>query len=151
MSPAEIIAALKALKARVGDKADVYLNGAVHGVSIAIYPRGISHSDSVSARADGDEGMAELFAKANALWDEHAERYVVQTIRKMALALIEITADQGRCSDAALRMKFPGEDIARFGADAVLDANVIADRGPFSIEATTGDNGAPAEDEEQAA
>jgi hypothetical protein len=56
----------------------------------------------------------------------------------MALRIITITADQGACTDSALRMTgdFTDAEIAAYGAAACEEANRMADAGPFSITTT---------------
>lgn len=120
----------------------------------------LTHSDSVaegnfscSVWPDGavgdlafcvyDDDLTALLVKARAAWEDYTAPYHRKMIRKMALAIIRITADIGHCTDAALRAEFGPILLARYGADACLDANKIADKGPFSIVTLGGDNGAP--------
>lgn len=138
--------AVKSLKDRVGLQSFVSLSVSPH-VSIQIYPRGLTKGSPLFIRAGRDDTFATMLAKAAAAWDAHVDQHRNETVRAMALAIIEITAAQGRCSDAALRMKFPDDEIKRHGAEAVRDANEIADKGPFKIDFSRGGNGAPHDDE----
>ena len=148
MELADVHGAVVALRNKVGPRASVYFS-VDRDASIAIYARGIANQSSASLRVYADKGdtFDALFAKAEAAWDGHVDQHRIELIRSMALAIIEITAAHGRCNRAALRMKFPAEDIALYGADAVKEANEIAANGPFEITGIDGGNGAPAEEE----
>lgn len=106
----------------------------------SVYPHGICKAMAFSVDADT---FAELDELVRAKWAEHAVVYRQQITRKMALEIIRLTADQGHCTDAALRQVFSSAEVAMYSADAVADANEIADKGPFAIVAIGGDNGAP--------
>lgn len=74
---------------------------------------------------------------------KHAETrdaHDATAIRAMALKIIELTADHGECTDAALRQHFDAGDVARLGDRAAADANEIAAGGPFAIVALGGSN-----------
>lgn len=71
---------------------------------------------------------------------EHADLHAANTIRSMALKIIEITADQGECTDAALRAEFDAGDIRRHGEAACAAATEMANNGPFSIVKLSGAN-----------
>lgn len=67
-------------------------------------------------------------------WESYKETNRTRTIRKMALAIIRITAELGECTDAALRADvFSAEEVARYASDACADADKIASNGPFSV------------------
>lgn len=112
--------------------------GAVH---VMLYPDGLCHNRGyVSADADTFE---ELLAAIKALWAESADRYHAERVRKMALAIIRITAEQGICTDAALRAgEFSDSELKRYAEEAIADANEIASNGPFSIARIAGANAA---------
>lgn len=82
----------------------------------------------------------DLLAAAEAEWATRSDLHAIETIRKMALAIISITADQGECSDAALRAQFDAADIKRYGDKACAQATEIASNGPFSIVSLSGAN-----------
>jgi hypothetical protein len=150
MELSQVTEAVAALSAKVGSRADVYFSVDRRGSNISIYAHGIGGSDAdIRVRCEAGDTFATLLARAEAAWDEHSGQHRRELIRKMALAIIEITASQGRCSDAALRMRFSRDDIEALGPEAVADANSIAANGPFGI-ATAADNGAPDEVEEDA-
>lgn len=135
MTPMQFKTAIRDLEREVGSKADVYAHIATKSgpvISGVIYPFGIgSNKGSVRSSADDFET---LLANLRASWAEHKEEHAKQTIRKMALEIIRITADFGECRDAGLRTAgFLHEEIARFGSAACVDANDIAGRGPFAI------------------
>lgn len=82
----------------------------------------------------------ELLAATREGWAEHSNLHAANTIREMALAIIAITADQGECTDAALRAKFDAADVTRFGERACEQATEMASNGPFSIVKLSGAN-----------
>ena len=142
MTPTEIQTRLKALAAHVGPKADANVYISLNGWTLSVHPTGDYLHDKSRFHVEGAD-WEQMFAAAYEAWDEVSGIYKAKRIRDMALSIIRITAETGSCSDAALRLDFPREDIARWGAEAVADADQIAGNGPFSIRATTGSNGAP--------
>jgi hypothetical protein len=57
-----------------------------------------------------------------------------KTIRKMALAIIDVTEDQGECPEASLRLRdFLPRDILRYHAEACELATKMAAGGPFAV------------------
>lgn len=82
----------------------------------------------------------DLLAAAQAEWATRSDLHAVETIRRMALAIISITADCGSCSDAALRAQFNAADIKQYGDKACAQATEIASNGPFSIVSLSGAN-----------
>lgn len=77
----------------------------------------------------------ELLTAIKDKWDAYKEIHRLRTIRNMAIAIIRITAEQGECTDAALRADvFSGEEVARHGPEACVEANKIAANGPFAIK-----------------
>ncbi len=82
----------------------------------------------------------DLLAAAEAEWADRSDLHAITVTREMALAIIAITADQGECSDAALRATFDAADIKRFGEQACAQATEMASNGPFSIVSLSGAN-----------
>jgi hypothetical protein len=110
----------------------------------AVYPTGdYSRGPEFTVTA---ETFAELHAGLRDKIAAHAEVYRTRTIRKMALAIIRITGELGHCTDAALRNcgEFDPEQVTAFGELACTDANEVAGKGPFTIVALGGANGAEA-------
>lgn len=86
---------------------------------------------AVSVRAPNfDAAITALdIAATNALRTLHTT-----IVRKLALAIIDATADAGSCNAASLRLAgFSSIEIERFSAAACVDANEIASNGPFQI------------------
>jgi hypothetical protein len=141
MSPAEIKAALKALAADAGPKAYASVDisaETVAVVSACLYPNGITNSSAVRVEATG---FAEAVEKLTRAWEARRDLNDKHTIRKMALSIIEVTTDQGECSDAALRgCGFSQRQIDAMGDAACSEATRLATGGPFSIVPTTGAN-----------
>lgn len=147
MTPLAIREALRVITGEAGPAAWADLSistehpdeGAVRGV---LYPNGIAAGHCIHGRGPGfAEALDDLrrnWAQARALSDRNS-------IRRMALAIIEITGDQGECPDAALRgAGFDQGQIERLGALACSEATRLAAGGPFRIIATTGANAAAA-------
>ena len=139
MTPIEIRDECRKLN-EVGTRAHVYLNVSEDNdddqlVYAAVYPTGLGHSPPFSIYA---KEWDEVFSLLRAKWETKSDKYRLDTIRKMALAIIRLTAENGECTDAALRTDgFSQEELARYGADAVVDADDIAGNGPFSIQSIT--------------
>ena len=145
MTPAEVKAELVALKAEMGSRANASasIDASPHrgrqNIFLHAYPHGYA-GKSISVWADDwADGLRQL----RAIWEEAAERLRAEHVRKMALAIIRITAEQGVCTNAALRAdEFNDDDVERYGTAAVEDANGIAANGPFSITRLAGANAA---------
>jgi hypothetical protein len=143
----EARAAFTALAVEVGSKAAIYVSLGSHAfekqaLSASIYPQGIG-SGGATLRVEADDYRA-LLAAAQDKWAEHSDLHATNTIRAMALAIIAITADQGECTDAALRAQFDASDVRRHGEPACEQASAMASNGPFSIVKLTGANDAKA-------
>lgn len=141
MQAPEIIAALRALAEEAGPKAYASIvitadpRNAIH---ISLSPKGLLDDHRVTADADSFE---EAFARLRATLEADKARMDKRRIRQMALAIIEISLDQGACSDAALRgTGFSILQIKRHGPDACEEAGRLAAGGPFRIVRTRGAN-----------
>lgn len=144
MTPAAIRQAMNELAEEIGPHAELFLSINRYGaeaLSGGIYPEGIGHGEMVGfVKADD---WPELFEALRVAWSAYAGDFKRATIRKMALAVIQITADTKTCTDAALRgAGFDQSMIDRFGDEACAMANEMAANGPFSIEPTVGANAA---------
>lgn len=143
--------AVRVMAKSIGGDAEIFTSISLHrcigkdyeGVICAsIYPHGMTRGRSIDVYADDFDT---LLALLTATWEKHFAAHRKQTIRKIALRIIEITADNGACHEAALRMTFSQDQIAAYGKEACADANEIADKGPFSIAPAQGANGTPAD------
>lgn len=139
---------IKTFESSVGPRAEVYISVATDIGPLfyaTFYSRGICQSGGSDFRVNADDlpGIVEALKDK---WAEFAERNRGAITRKMALAVIRITADLGECTDAALRNcgEFDPSQIKMYGEDACADANDIAGRGPFQIVVLGGAN-APVE------
>lgn len=144
MTPAEIHAEICALAAEAGSRATVNVTIGGGGAAVGPYIFGFLYPDGITGatapiRMSGND-FTTVLAGLRAKWDERAETHRRETIRKLALAIIRITADRGECTDRDLRVEFDAEEVARYSADAVADANAIAANGPFAVVATDGGN-----------
>jgi len=136
---AEIRAQLATLKAEVGSKAEVSFTVGLDSHSAYVYlaPEGILGKRRLIEHGNSFE---ECFEKVTTRWRECAESCRAETVKKMALAIIRLTAELGECSDAALRAEFDSTEVSRYGQEACELANKMAANGPFKIVATAGDN-----------
>lgn len=144
MTPVEIKNALAEIRAEGSKNAYVSISIAVSGtrdgntVIASFYPEDLTGRHHVDGRG---EGFAEAIEDLRRNWDAAKALADKNTIRKMALAIIEITGDQGECSDAALRgAGFYQPQIDRIGFLACAEATRLAAGGPFSIVSTVGAN-----------
>lgn len=89
----------------------------------------------ISARGEGAT-WSEMVANCEAAIATSRTAHVNATIRKMALAIIELTDEHGKCTNRLLRNRqFTDADIAEFGDAACQRAAEMAGNSPFSIEA----------------
>lgn len=148
MLPQEIRAKLQELKkilprgAYVG--ASIYETNAPDKCAhVCAYPNGISASLSiVGEAATWEEAFNELHAKII----EQAAQRRAERIRKLALAIIDLTDSHNEATDSSLRQcGFSDTELKDLGSEACALADQMAGRGPFAIEFRAGSNGAPAE------
>jgi hypothetical protein len=137
MTPTEIRDALRLLQKRVGDHAYInltvraeYHEKPVYGV---IYPNGITNDPCLRIGADD---WQEAITLLNEEWNNSRDRLQTETIKRMALAIIRLTAEQGECTDRALRCEFDAGDVTAFGERAVEMADQMAANGPFKVVRT---------------
>lgn len=107
----------------------------------AVYPNGVLGERALGV--DGDD-WATILEEVRTKWAEHSSIHRTRRIRDMALAIIRISAEQGGCTDAALRVDggFTETEIRALGSEACADADQIAGNGPFSIFTIAGANAA---------
>jgi hypothetical protein len=115
-------------------------SGSSHIFNATMYSRGVGYGDAEFSVTGNEFG--ELYKSLADKWAEYGEAHRARTIRKMALAIIRITAELGECTDAALRNcgEFDPGQINAYGEQACTDANEIAGKGPFSIVVKGGAN-----------
>ena len=150
MTPHEARKFCKEFTPTVGPRAKIWisLNGTLSdkplGVSIYEYWPDSDHKISFNVD-DFEEACALLPTK----WAENMEKNDAGKVEKLALEIIRITDNKGRCSDFDLRclIGFSHDDVERLSLRACEAANRMAGRGPFSI-VKTDSNGAP-DDEAQ--
>ena len=146
MNATEAHKAMLTLKDAIGKNATVYIHMGVYSyktekpLTVILNPSSALEDDRISFQAaDFDEAVE----TANIKWAEYSEKHGLRMVREMALAIIRITAEQGECTNAALRSdKFSNEDVIKFGERACIDATKIANNGPFSIVTLAGANAA---------
>lgn len=143
MTPQEIQAEMLKVMKEVGPHARLFVSingyprdGSIH---VSLYPEGMAKDSAFTFYAND---WAEVFSETRARWAVDAAKHRKKAVRKIALAIIRRTAEEGVCTDAALRGEFADEEINTLGAEAVEDANRIASNGPFSITKLAGANAA---------
>lgn len=137
MSPKEIVAEMARIEQLLGGPpATVYVHvgRGDHPLSATCYMSGIASRDERRFGAVAHE-WDELFENIKIAWRSYEATYVFETVRKIALEIIKITAERGECSEAAIRAcrDLSPEQIDAFIDRAVDDANAIASNGPFSV------------------
>lgn len=147
LTHAEAMIAFRELAREIGPKAELYPGLSVshpilgEALYTSVYPEGILGKGLFYVRASD---YRETLVKVAAEWEERGSTYIAKTVREMALAIIAITADQGECTDAALRAQFDAADVAKYGERACEQATEMASNGPFSIVKLSGANDAEA-------
>ncbi len=139
LTPQEAREKIVAFLYEVGPKAILEVNLQLRGRLYRGYFRPEGHVGDVYAFVEG-ETYREVIDAASAKWAELADAHTADMIRRMALKIIELTADLGECTDAALRAEFDDADITRFGALACERATEMGSKGPFSIVRLAGAN-----------
>lgn len=137
---AEAREAFRAIAAEMGGQAYLSASIIIQGSPMLVaglYPKGLTGPEAFHVHADT---WADLAAKAREVWAEKSDLYTATTKRAMALKIIEITADIGECTDAALRATFGADEVERFADAAAEQANALAAGGPFSVTITTNTN-----------
>lgn len=147
LTHAEALIAFRNLGLAIGPRAEirpslqVVNHGTAEAILTSVYPEGILGKGLFYVRA---ETYRDTLERVTAEWEERGSAYIAKTIREMALAIIGITADQGECTDAALRAQFDASDVTKFGERACEQATAMASNGPFSIVKLSGANDAEA-------
>ena len=145
MTPKQFRSKAIALAKKVGPRAEVFVSLTTgyreDALSATVYSDGIGGHIGAIFSVTADD-FDELSHQLTMKWFDYEDTHRARMVREIALAIIRITADQGSCSDAALRVDFDLDDIAKYGEAACADANEIADRGPFAIIKTATANAA---------
>lgn len=139
----DIGAFMLAFNKAVGPKCDVYASVNADGTCVfSAYLGGLTRSEEGVLRTDNKATWAEASTDLLEKWEAQRANHRSVKLRKMALEIIQITADQGECTDRALRLSFSQSEIDTLGADAIALATEMAANGPFSIVATAQANAA---------
>lgn len=136
MKPIEISEALKQLRIESGPRTDVLCavsDGKYQGraLRLTIYTNGVCNTATVSVESDEWD---DLLVKARR---EMADARVVQRgkkIKTMALDIIRITFEQGKCTDISLiGAGHTRDEITLYGPEAERAADEMAGGRPFKI------------------
>jgi len=132
-TPAGIQAELKRLAAILGGKCNISLNFWTYCGKPNIYVCLDVTASSSIARIEGDT-FAEMLDKAEAAIHAYIPAQRNATIRKMALAIIELTDEHTECTRTLLRGKgFSQSDIDAYSADACARAGEMCGNAPFRV------------------
>ena len=132
MTPAELMTELRDLAAEVGPKAEAYVHigGGSPQVCAVLNPDGIL--GKVRLYVHGEE-WADLVQALRVKWEEHRDLHAANIVKSMAIAIIRLTAENGECTDAALRVEFSPQEVERYGTQAETLATEMGANGPFTI------------------
>ena len=149
MTPTELRDALVEFMRGVGPRAEAYASINSYStrkealLSVRMWPKGMAGKECLTADVND---WADVIPAISAAWEKRRTTSERETTRRMALAIIRITADCDGCSDAALRAdNFDDSEIAALGAAAIEVANEMAANGPFSIVPVAQSNAMAAE------
>lgn len=150
MTPKEFRTRLLDFANSIGPKAEIWVwintfDSSKGALSARVYPTGITNKIGITAHADEFDALLEVL---QGKWADYVSTYKHQTIRRIALEIIRITAEsEWGCTDAALRQAgIDADDLVHYGTAAEMDANTIAANGPFSIRYGGSPNGSPKEE-----
>ena len=154
MTVAEVGAEIAAFTSEIGQSAEIYASihsafrGGVHA-HISVYPVGMGRGTYNDTILGIGLTWRDAFDDVRAKWAVVAAQQAEKLLRKMAIEIIQQTADRGECTDASLRAVFSPADVEQFGTAAITEANKLADGGPFAIVPVPGNN--PPEDQDEPA
>lgn len=135
MTAVELLAECQSIAAEIGPKAELYASvntGRNRKIaSIGIYPSGIG-----TYRHEWIYGATwhEVLAGAREWATNHKQVNRNSIVRRMALAVIEITDEHGRCDAARLKAKdFGADEIKEFHEAACQRASEMCANAPFVV------------------
>lgn len=128
MSARDLDAHVRAVRRGFDGGADVLIRPGC----LSVYPGSISKSDGQFFRG---ETWPEMFEPAYAWIANHATVHRDARIRAMALAIIDLTDQHGRCDRAMLtRREFSAAEVDALKDEACKRAGELAGNAPFSVE-----------------
>lgn len=150
MTPKEIRAELAKIRNTVGLKAYVdvtvkaadYIDDDDDDVVAVLYPFGIGSSEMGGYIRATAPDFAQALKSLSEQWESRKEKHRAELIKKMALAIIRVTTENGECTDAALRQEFDASEVSSVADDACQLADKMAGRGPFKVKRARGANAA---------
>jgi len=136
MTPQEIQARINAFTEKVGPLAYVSMvmssGRAGKPLITTIYPNGVVDG-RVAVHPPLSTTFEEAFANMEAEWAKHQASFNVDTIRKMALDIIDLTDALGECTIDSLAKRHPRSVVERLAADACEVAGGIAGK-PYAVD-----------------
>ncbi len=139
MTAREMFDAVVALKKIAGPKADVYVSTAYTSYETKDFAYLSIHTDGMCGKPENHRSFfgkdwPDVFAAAQEWLATHGPVQRNAMIRSMALAIIELTDEHGRCTEAMLRCRgFTAEEIAEFRDAACVRAGEMAGNVPFEV------------------
>lgn len=125
------------LAALVGPKCEVFINISGHRsddavCSISVYSSGMI--DTRKAERFPGKTFAECFDAANEYCIGATDKYTADLVRRMGLAIIDITDRLGACSDLNLKAEnFSRDEIASYHIQACEAASRMSGNAPFAV------------------
>lgn len=137
-TPREICEELTKLAAEIGPRA--YVNASIASnreegerpIFLSVYTEGILDSSSRISYHGTD--FDELIAEVRLDLKSKITILEAKRIREIALAIIEVTAENGGCTVSDLRMRFDTSILNRLSKEACSEANRMSGLGPFYID-----------------
>ena len=135
MTARDLGAHIRALESLMGGTpAAIYSECRSGKATLSLYPNGITGSGDVRHHVYAPT-WPEAFAAARAWIANHATVHRDNRIRAMALAIIDLTDQHGRCDRAMLvRRQFSGAEVDDLKVAACQRASEMSANSPFSVE-----------------
>ena len=135
MTPKEFVTALRAMDAGLPKGAYTFISFSTYSdpqgcLSASLYANWPSGDPIRRVQADT---FRELLDKADAAWSLARKELHDKKVRKMALAIIELTEDAGVCDVEALKDRFSGDEVTKYATVAEAEAQRITGNSKFAI------------------
>jgi len=136
MTARDLVAHEVALRKSLGPSADVYFSLNGDGAVVSLYPAGmISSAPGYSSKWIYQPTWPEAIDAARAWIASHGAVHRDNRIRAMALAIIDLTDQHGRCDRSMLaRRNFTVAELDDLTAAACQRAGELAGNAPFRVE-----------------
>ena len=135
MSASDIASACKEISAAIGGRAETWISvGAEYSggnIVVFIHPYGKTSGKTETVR---EKTFPQAFSAAMDWAKSHKQVRRNAIVRSMALAIIELTDEHGKCEEARLRAKdFSRDEITEFHEAACQRAGEMCSNKPFAV------------------